>query len=88
MINTYIHRNENEVSKIDDQYFNPPNVNNSNLYNAMIYPFTRMVIYGTIWYQGRRMRYNLLSKRRFFFVIQVNQIVETLEINIHVNFQK
>ncbi|CAF1488033.1 unnamed protein product [Adineta ricciae] len=27
-------------------------LNNSNLYNAMIYPFTRMVIYGSIWYQG------------------------------------
>ncbi|CAF1438660.1 unnamed protein product [Adineta ricciae] len=27
-------------------------LNNSNLYNAMIYPFTRMVIYGAIWYQG------------------------------------
>ena len=29
-------------------------LNNSNLYNAMIYPFTRMVIYGAIWYQGRK----------------------------------
>jgi hypothetical protein len=27
-------------------------LNNSVLYNAMIYPFTRMVIKGTIWYQG------------------------------------
>jgi hypothetical protein len=27
-------------------------INNSNIYNAMIYPFTRMVIYGSIWYQG------------------------------------
>jgi hypothetical protein len=26
--------------------------NNSDLYNAMIYPFTRMVITGAIWYQG------------------------------------
>ena len=26
---------------------------NSNLFNAMIYPFTRMVVYGAIWYQGR-----------------------------------
>ncbi|CAF2873825.1 unnamed protein product [Rotaria sp. Silwood2] len=25
---------------------------NSQLFNAMIYPFTRMIIYGTIWYQG------------------------------------
>ncbi len=27
-------------------------LDNSNLFNAMIYPFTRMVIYGVIWYQG------------------------------------
>ena len=28
-------------------------LNHSNLFNAMIHPFTRMVIYGVIWYQGR-----------------------------------
>ncbi len=27
--------------------------NRTDLYNAMIYPFTRTVIYGVIWYQGR-----------------------------------
>jgi sialate O-acetylesterase len=27
-------------------------MNHSNLFNAMIYPFTRTVIYGSIWYQG------------------------------------
>ena len=26
--------------------------NHSCLYNSMLYPFTRMVIYGAIWYQG------------------------------------
>jgi sialate O-acetylesterase len=26
--------------------------NQSSLFNAMIYPFTRTVIYGSIWYQG------------------------------------
>ncbi len=26
--------------------------NNSDLYNAMIHPFTRMVVTGAIWYQG------------------------------------
>ncbi len=28
-------------------------LNHSNLFNSMIYPFTRMVIYGSIWYQGK-----------------------------------
>ncbi len=28
-------------------------LNSSNLFNAMIYPFTRIAIYGTIWYQGK-----------------------------------
>ncbi len=27
-------------------------LNYSSLYNAMIYPFTCMAIYGVIWYQG------------------------------------
>ena len=27
-------------------------LNNTVLYNAMIHPFTRMVIRGVIWYQG------------------------------------
>jgi sialate O-acetylesterase len=27
--------------------------NHSGLFNSMIHPFTRMVIYGSIWYQGR-----------------------------------
>jgi hypothetical protein len=36
-------------------YGQPPEIvslTNSNLFNAMIYPFTRMVVYGAIWYQG------------------------------------
>jgi hypothetical protein len=27
--------------------------NETDLFNAMIYPFTRTVIYGAIWYQGK-----------------------------------
>jgi len=27
--------------------------NHSGLYNSMIYPFMRTVIYGSIWYQGK-----------------------------------
>jgi len=36
----------------NDSISEPVPPNTSNLYNAMIYPFTRMVIYGVIWYQG------------------------------------
>ncbi len=28
-------------------------LNNTVLYNAMIYPFTRMTIKGALWYQGK-----------------------------------
>jgi hypothetical protein len=39
------------------QLYNKPSVtvprNHSSLFNAMIYPFTRTIIYGTIWYQGK-----------------------------------
>jgi hypothetical protein len=28
-------------------------LNHSDIYNSMIYPFTRLVIYGVIWYQGK-----------------------------------
>ncbi len=59
----FLCRNDQSTLEID----NPQNVNNSNLYNAMIYPFTRMVIYGAIWYQGKRIRYNLSYKRIFLF---------------------
>ncbi|CAF3836208.1 unnamed protein product [Adineta steineri] len=34
------------------QPMNEISLSNSNLFNAMIYPFTRMVVYGAIWYQG------------------------------------
>ena len=37
---------------MDQSLQNPAGVNNSDLYNGMIYPLTRMVIYGVIWYQG------------------------------------
>ena len=29
-------------------------LNHSDLFNTMIYPFTRFVIYGIIWYQGEQ----------------------------------
>jgi sialate O-acetylesterase len=46
----------NEYTEISSYNVSPlPDVpgNHSCLYNSMIYPFTRMVIYGVIWYQGK-----------------------------------
>ncbi len=31
--------------------------NQTDLFNAMIYPFTRTVIYGAIWYQGKTTKF-------------------------------
>ncbi len=46
--------------------YNEPSVNvvlnHSNLYNAMIHPFTRTVIYGSIWYQGKKLNFNMLTQ--------------------------
>jgi len=40
------------------QSYNEPtamaSLNYSNIFNAMIYPFTRMVIRGAVWYQGKQ----------------------------------
>jgi sialate O-acetylesterase len=35
-------------------------VNHSCLFNAMIHPFTRTVIYGVIWYQGKQLNFVML----------------------------
>ncbi len=37
-------------------------LNHSNLFNSMIYPFTRTVIYGTIWYQGKQQNFDLVYR--------------------------
>jgi hypothetical protein len=34
-------------------------LNNSVLYNAMIHPFTRMVIKGALWYQGMHLYFTI-----------------------------
>ena len=49
----HLHRKESVVTERFDDSSVAVAINNSNLYNAMIYPFTRMVIYGVIWYQGK-----------------------------------
>jgi hypothetical protein len=50
----FVCRSDEIPLKIYDQSL-PISLSSSwDLYNAMIYPFTRMVIYGVIWYQGKR----------------------------------
>jgi hypothetical protein len=48
------------------QPYNEPSitvtVNHSDLYNSMIYPFTRIVIYGIIWYQGKQNNFGILFR--------------------------
>ncbi|CAF4384016.1 unnamed protein product [Rotaria socialis] len=62
----------NEHLKI--QPYNGPSVtvpvNHSNLFNAMIYPFTRTVIYGSIWYQGEANAGNPTYACKFAKMIQ------------------
>ena len=40
------------MEKVDVNSFGYFPRNHSGLYNSMINPFTRIVIYGSIWYQG------------------------------------
>ena len=35
-------------------------LNNTVLYNAMIHPFTRMVIKGALWYQGTHLYFTII----------------------------
>ncbi len=48
-----LYRNEEVAIQPYDEPSIAVTLNPSNLFNSMIYPFTRMVIYGTIWYQGK-----------------------------------
>jgi hypothetical protein len=52
----FIRRTDEVAVKIYDPSLPGSLLKNGDIYNAMIYPFTRMVIYGAIWYQGRMMR--------------------------------
>ena len=45
-------RNEADARIPDDQASIGGPRNHTDLFNAMIYPFTRTVVYGAIWYQG------------------------------------
>jgi len=46
------HRNEKDPVKPANQP-DFQEIQNSELYNAMIYPYSRMVLTGILWYQGR-----------------------------------
>jgi hypothetical protein len=46
----------------EDSIFNVA-LNYSNLYNSMLYPFTRTVIYGVIWYQGKQLNSDISYKQ-------------------------
>lgn len=45
-------RKEQVPLQVYDERLPRVTLNHSDLFNAMIYPFTRTVIYGAIWYQG------------------------------------
>jgi hypothetical protein len=63
------HRNEDVAIQRYDEPFQYFPSNHSGLYNSMIYPFTRMVIYGSIWYQGR--------SKQFLYGIKLSLILFT-----------
>jgi hypothetical protein len=62
-------------------------LNHSDLFNAMIYPFTRTVIYGVIWYQGNELNC-IYCEFLFTKWIKAKQIVIITLINMLVHSQK
>jgi len=44
-------KSETQIQSYESSY-QAVGLNHSDLYNSMIHPFTRLVIYGIIWYQG------------------------------------
>ena len=53
-------------------------LNNTVLYNAMIHPFTRMVIKGALWYQGMRVQ---LTSNRSLILLQENIMLASIATN-------
>jgi hypothetical protein len=49
----FLYRNGEVVIEPFNEPSVPVTLGLSNLYNDMIYPFMRTVIYGAIWYQGK-----------------------------------
>jgi hypothetical protein len=50
-------------------------VNHSCLFNYMIYPFTRIVVYGVIWYQGEQLNFAMLWILFFDSTIKVKEML-------------
>ena len=57
LFNLLLYSSEDETIELYQEPSVTVPVNHSSLFNAMIYPFMRMVIYGSIWYQGEKKYY-------------------------------
>jgi hypothetical protein len=75
-------RNGDITIQTYDESFALIPVNHSCLFNSMIYPFTRMVIYGVIWYQGKQFLYFIMIRISFFFysTVKVKEMVLLVQI--------
>jgi len=49
----FLHRNDDVMIEPYNEPFPSISLGASGLFNSMIYPFMRTVIYGAIWYQGK-----------------------------------
>ena len=78
-----------EILQVYEPLFNGSiSLDNSSLYNTMIFPFTRMVIYGIIWYQGKKTSTKFLNENKMMIVfIQMKQMLVFIETHIVVHFQ-
>ncbi len=74
-----------EIGRPTDEVHAQLQLNSTDLYNAMIYPFTRMVIKGAIWYQGMLLR---LKKKYHLLLFQAKVILFTIVINTIVHLRK
>ena len=64
-----LYRTENVALQPYEESSNTIALDPSNLFNAMIYPFTRMVVYGSIWYQGKYQKFILYLSIYIYLVL-------------------
>jgi hypothetical protein len=57
---SFSYRSEDVTIETYDESDFPIPRNHSILFNSMIYPFTRIVIYGVAWDQGKQLDFTLL----------------------------